>query len=221
MNILIKHENSGKYFSSAFSEFGFNTTLIDTQMIVDTLNRDIHTMTYNILILDTQDKDSFDMAKFVKKRYNMGVVFISKNESLDMKLKAFTSGADDYILSKTSILEIVARLRSICSRCSGNIHTTQKIVGDIKIDYAKREISRAGKIMSLTTKEFQILDYLIANKNILLTRSHLKEHLWGIDFVSDTNIVDVYVARVRRKIDNDYDKKYITTVRGSGYIFKI
>ena len=93
-------------------------------------------------------------------------------------------------------------------------------VRDLKLDYLTREVYRGEKKIDLTSKEFALLEYFMRNRNIVLTRTVLKEQIWGIDFISDTNIVDVYVTYLRNKIDRGYDSKFFYTVRGAGYILK-
>lgn len=222
MNILIKQNNREKlkYFELSLKEFGHNVNILESFDFIENLE-DIST--YDILILDIGAKklENLEIASYIRNNFpHIGIVFISDSTDLDMKIRAFQSGADDFIDTSISIVEILARLKSIYNRCNReNIINTIE-VGDLILNYDTREAKREDKNIVLTTKEFLLLEYFMKNKNILLTRNLIKEHIWGIDFTSDTNIVDVYVTKLRNKIDRGFEKKLLRTIRGAGYILK-
>lgn len=219
MNILIT--KNMEYVILSLKEFGHNINYIEPINIVDGFH-DISS--YDIIILDTDNHsiESCEIATFIKNKCkNMGIVFISSDNSLKTKINAFNSGADDYITDDMPIIEIIARLKALYHRCRCNFTPDNKLIlGELTLDYETREAKRNDDIITLTTKEFLLLEYFMKNKNILLTRNQIKEHIWGIDFINETNIVDVYITKLRNKIDKDYNYKFFHTIRGSGYIFK-
>ena len=129
------------------------------------------------------------------------------------------AGADDYLIKPFAFSELLARIRAIFRRNTegnDNILTAE----NLKMDLVKRIVSRDDQIIELTTREFNLLEYFIENKNTVLTRMMITEKVWNINFISDTNVVDVYINHLRKKVDKTFDKKLIHTVRGVGYILK-
>ena len=139
------------------------------------------------------------------------------------KVKAFNYGADDYITKPFVFIELLARIKAITRRLHKNeviVNNNMLVVRELTLNYLTREVYRGDKKIDLTSKEFSLLEYFMRNRNIVLTRTVLKEQIWGIDFISDTNIVDVYVTYLRSKIDKGYENKFFHTIRGAGYILK-
>jgi DNA-binding response OmpR family regulator len=130
-------------------------------------------------------------------------------------------GANDYITKPFQIEELLARIRVHLRKPVQKDATGELLsVGDLAVNLNGHEVKRAGKLIELTPREFDLLVCLLKNKNIVLTREQLIEQVWGFDYYGDTNVVDVYVRYLRQKIDKDYDIAYILTVRGVGYTIK-
>lgn len=223
MNILIsqRDEKDAQYLEIAFKELGHRTNYIDTLDSIESLE---NLSSYDLVILDTivGDISGIEVCKHIRESdKNIVIIFISDNDDTAIKIKAFDSGADDYITRPFAFAELVARVKSIIRRKNPTEDGESILkVGDLILNYHTREVKRGDKLIELTTKEFLLLEYFMKNRNILLTRTLIREHIWGIDFLSDTNIVDVYITRLRNKIDKGYTNKFFYTIRGAGYMLK-
>ena len=223
MNILIsqRDEKDAQYLEIAFKELGHRTNYIDTLDSIESLE---NLSSYDLVILDTVvgDISGIEVCKHIRESdKNIVIIFISDNDDTAIKIKAFDSGADDYITRPFAFAELVARVKSITRRKNPTEDGESILkVGDLILNYHTREVKRGDKLIELTTKEFLLLEYFMKNRNILLTRTLIREHIWGIDFLSDTNIVDVYITRLRNKIDKGYTNKFFYTIRGAGYMLK-
>lgn len=224
MNILINQcdEKSGEYIVRGFMEFGHRVNFVKNLEVLGSLE---NLETYDLIILDTfvEGVSGVDICKSIfQKNKKIGVIFISDDEQIKTKVKAFEAGADDYLVRPFSFAELVARMTAIMRRKQLVFSEDEGIlrIGELLLNYHTREVKRESKKIELTAKEFLLLEYFMKNKNILLTRTLIKEHIWGIDFISDTNIVDVYITRLRNKIDKGFKTKFFYTIRGAGYMFK-
>jgi DNA-binding response OmpR family regulator len=135
------------------------------------------------------------------------------------KILGLDSGADDYLAKPFDFNELLARIRALLRRPK---EKKEEIItaGDISIDGSKHIVVKAGKVLELTLKEYAILEFLIRNKGIVISREQLLEHCWDLSFESFSNIVDVYIKRLRKKMSPDNYEKYIQTIRGIGYKFR-
>jgi DNA-binding response OmpR family regulator len=131
------------------------------------------------------------------------------------------SGADDYMVKPFSLAELNARIRTLARRNTNNGQPLNLLqVGDLSINMSEKSVTRANKPVDLTATEYRLLEFLVKNKNHMLSRIEILEHVWSIDFNMGTNVVDVYINYLRKKIDKDFDVKLIHTVVGMGYILK-
>jgi two-component system copper resistance phosphate regulon response regulator CusR len=147
------------------------------------------------------------------------ILLLSARSDTNVKVKGLDAGADDYLTKPFAFEELVARIRALLRR--GNIVSEPVLsLADLTLDPATREVRRAGSEIPLTVKEYALLEYLLRNKRRILTRTSIIEHVWDIHFDSDTNLVDVYIRYLRRKIDEPFDDKLIQTVRGVGYVLR-
>jgi DNA-binding response OmpR family regulator len=147
------------------------------------------------------------------------VLILTARSELDQKVRGLDAGADDYLTKPFAIEELVARVRALLRRGTGEAAGVLQ-VDDLLLNPATREVTRGGKRIELTTKEYALLEYLMRSAGRVLTRPMIAEHVWDHDFDTFTNVIDVYVNYLRNKIDRGQERKLIQTVRGSGYTLK-
>lgn len=179
---------------------------------------------YDLLILDIllPGMSGMDILKAVRREgLTVPVLMLTAKDKIEDKVAGLDSGADDYLTKPFAIAELLARVRSLLRRTSETKSSLLQ-VGDISVNTATHEVSRAGEPINLTPKEYAILEFLLYNKNRVLSRLSIAEHVWGdnFDLFSMTNFVDVHVKNLRKKLHDDLDKKLIQTVHGVGYIIR-
>ena len=135
------------------------------------------------------------------------------------KIKTLDLGADDYLVKPFALDELLARIR-VMMRHGSSAPVNTISVGDLVVDCAARTVTRAGKPINLTAKEFDVLEYMVRNVNTVLSRDRMTQHLWSFDYEGGSNVIDVYIRYLRKKIDDGHDKKLIHTVRGAGYVLR-
>lgn len=177
---------------------------------------------YDLIILDIMlpSKNGIEICKEAREQQiTTPIILLTARDSLSDKVQGLDSGADDYIVKPVEFAELLARVRSILRRPK-TACLTKIISGGLVLDPAGREVYLDGKNVNLTSKEFAILEYLMRNAGIVLNREQILSHVWDQSFDSFSNVVDVHIASLKKKIDNRKDDKYIETVRGTGYRFK-
>lgn len=177
---------------------------------------------YDAIILDIMmpKADGFYvLEKLREKGKTTPVIFLTAKDSVADRVKGLDSGANDYIVKPFSFDELLARIRAV-TRVSFNMASNVLRIDDLELDCASHTVKRAGKEIILSSKEFALLEHLMRNKGIVLSREHIENHIWGFEYEGGTNVVDVYISYLRKKIDGASDKKLIRTVRGSGYTIK-
>ena len=149
----------------------------------------------------------------------MPVLFLTARDSVDDRVLGLDSGANDYLVKPFSLDELSARVRALTRNAFGE---TKNVIGiaDLEMDLSSHKVTRGGKEIELSAKEYQLLEYMLHNKDIVISREKIENHIWNYDYEGGTNVVDVYVSYLRKKIDGDSDVKLIHTVRGSGYVIK-
>lgn len=176
---------------------------------------------YDLIILDWMlpVMDGITVCKKIREfSKDVPILFLTAKETAFDKVAGLDAGADDYLSKPFSFMELLARIRALLRRGS---RTADKLsVDDLEINVAERKVLRGGKQIDLSNKEFAILEYLVRNKNRLINRATLTEHVWNIDFDRGTNLIDVYINYIRKKLDIGSRKQLIHTVRGAGYILK-
>ena len=166
-------------------------------------------------------KDGFEVLKEIRTaKVKVPILSLTAKSDVEDRITGLNLGADDYLPKPFAFSEVLARLRALIRRSSPGDFGSVITVSDLKMDLLGRRVWRENKEILLTNKEFQLLEYLMRNKGRVLSRVILTEHIWDIHFDSDTNIVDVVINRLRRKIDSGFSKKLIHTIRGVGYVLK-
>jgi len=147
------------------------------------------------------------------------IIMVTAKDTIEDKVIGLDSGADDYITKPFAFEELLARIRAVFRKKSAAKSSTLQIA-DLSLDPVTHKVSRGGKNIILTTKEHALLEYLMRNAGKVITRTMISEHVWDADFDTFTNVIDVYINYLRKKIDTGYKNKLIQTVRGRGYILK-
>lgn len=177
---------------------------------------------YDLVILDIMmpKVDGFEVIKKLRDKGNhTSVLMLTARDSADDKVKGLDLGADDYIVKPFDFNELMARIRAVVRRKYGN-SSNKLVIGDLILDTSEKSVTRAGKQIELTGKEYKVLEYLMQSKNRILSRDQIKEHVWDFDYEGDSNIIDVLIKNIRKKIDIEDGKQIIYTKRGLGYVIK-
>lgn len=177
---------------------------------------------YDGIILDIMipKKDGWEVLKELRAKNNhTPVLMLTARDAIDDRVKGLDLGADDYMVKPFAFEELLARIRVMMRRKPGFL-TNKLIVGDLTLDRNMKQVFRDGKEIKLSAKEFMILEYFMRNPGIVLSRSQIEQNAYNYDFDGASNVIDVYIRYLRKKIDEGYDKKYIHTVRGLGYVLR-
>ena len=150
---------------------------------------------------------------------NTPVLLLTAKDSVADRVIGLDAGAQDYLVKPFAFEELLARIRVMTRTASGSTTDVFEIA-DLTLDTLSHKVVRNGNEIALSAKEFDILEYMIRNKDIVLTREKIENHVWNFDYSGGTNVVDVYIRYLRKKIDDDYDKKLIHTIRGKGYVLR-
>lgn len=155
-----------------------------------------------------------------RQRVNTPVIILSARRSVDDRVRGLQTGSDDYLTKPFSFSELIARVQALIRRATNTPKPTRLAVGDMVIDLLTREVTRAGKKIYLQPREFALLEYLMRNPGRMISKTMIMEHIYDYNFDPQTNVVDVLICRLRDKIDRDFMKKMIHTIRGVGYVLK-
>ncbi len=178
---------------------------------------------YDLIVLDIMlpKKDGLAVCHSLRvKRINTPILMLTAKDSVEDKVRGLDSGADDYQIKPFAFSELLARVRALIRR-EAMTKTSKLQVGDLVLDTISREVWRGDKKIDLTTKEYSILEFFMRHPNAVITRTMLEENIWNYEFDSISNIIDVYIRRLRRKTDGDSEDSLIQTVRGAGYRMKV
>lgn len=223
MKILVVEDElkTGTYVQQGLVEAGF---------VVD-LDRDgtdgLHhalTEAYDLIILDVMlpGMSGWQILEGIRRAgKDVPVLFLTARDYVDDRVKGLELGADDYLVKPFAFSELLARIRTLLRRGIRSKEAEILRAADLELDLLRRRVSRGGKRIELTVKEFALLELLLRRQGEVLPRSLIASQVWDMNFDSDTNVIDVAVRRLRVKIDDDFDAKLIHTVRGMGYVLEV
>ena len=179
---------------------------------------------YAAVILDIMmpKADGLTVLKSIrKKKKNIPVLLLTAKDSIEDRVTGLDLGADDYLVKPFAFEELLARIRVMIRKsASGGAQTNIIEIADLTVDLNTRKVLRAGNEIELSSKEFSILRYLALNQGIVLSREKIEQNIWNYDYMGSSNVIDVYIRYLRRKIDAPFEKKLIHTVRGAGYVLR-
>ena len=182
----------------------------------------ISTSSYDVIIMDVMmpKMDGYTVVKHMREEGNKTpVLFLTAKDALEDKVSGLNLGADDYLVKPFEFEELVARIYALARR-GRNQAVEDIIAGPLRINQKSRSVLLNGTPVTLTTKEFDLLFYLASNQNIVLSRQQILDHVWEYDYESYSNLIDVYIKDLRKKVDIDESFKLIQTIRGVGYMFR-
>ena len=179
------------------------------------------TQQYDVIVLDIMlpGRDGLSILKNLRKqRNNVPVIVVTARSELDERLEGLNLGADDYLTKPFFVEELIARLHAVARRGGERLSVLQQ--GDLTVNLITREVQIGDKALELTVREFSLLEYLMRAPGRVYTRTQMLEHVWGYDFDPSTNLVDVHIQRLRKKLNAEDRERYVETVRGVGYRFR-
>jgi DNA-binding response OmpR family regulator len=227
MNILVIEDEQkvAAFLKNGLEEQGYTVDLAYDGYTGEklALNKD-----YNIILLDViiPHTNGIDLCKKIKTiKSDLPILMLTALGTTDDKLIGFDAGADDYLIKPFEFRELLARIKALTKRSSGNNNQPYQApnilkVGDLQLDIDKKVALRGDRTISLTAKEFSLLEYLMKNKGRVISRLAIAEHVWDVNFDTGTNVVEVYVNILRKKIDKDFPNKLIQTRIGLGYVIQ-
>ena len=221
MRILICEDEKdvNRLLKQRLSEEGYSVdTCFDGQSALDYVDA----TDYDLIVLDVMMPilDGYSVVTNLRENGNqVPVLMLTAKDQISDRVKGLDLGADDYLIKPFSFDELLARMR-VLLRKHTSFRTTIYTVADLVLHTDTHEVTRNGKAITLSAKEFSLLEYMMKNKNIVLSREKLETHIWNYDFTGESNVIDVYIRYLRKKIDEGYEQKLIHTVRGVGYVLK-
>ncbi|OUM00087.1 heavy metal response regulator transcription factor [Variovorax sp. JS1663] len=220
MHILVVEDEQklGEYLRKGLAESGFSVEL--SRDGIEGKNMAL-TGNYDALVLDVMlpGIDGFKVLEAVRKSSAMPVLMLTARDDVEDRVKGLESGADDYLAKPFAFTELLARVRALLRR--GPLQEAARhTLDDLQLDLTTRKANRGGKRLDLTAKEFALLSLLLRRQGQVLSRAVLADQVWGMNFDSETNVVEVAIRRLRSKIDDPFDVKLLHTVRGMGYVLE-
>lgn len=180
---------------------------------------------FNLIILDINlpGMNGYDLCKAIRSvNEHIPVLMLTAMSTMNDKTQGYDAGADDYMVKPFEFKELLLKIRSLLKRSMGRNLPVGNVLkaSDLEINLDSKEVKRDNRLINLTAKEFQLLEYLLRNKNRLVTRVDIAINVWDVDFETNTNVIDVYISYLRNKVDKHFDHKLIQTHVGMGYILK-
>lgn len=221
MRILLAEDEKdlNSIVSKKLSSEGYSVdSCYDGQAAIDILSY----TDYDAVILDIMmpKADGFAVLSYIRESgKTTPVLFLTAKDAVSDRVKGLDSGANDYLVKPFSLEELSARIRAM-TRTSFGTSSSVITVADLELDTAGKTVKRGGREITLSAKEYSLLEYLMLNRGKILSRDKIEDHIWNFDYEGGTNVVDVYISYLRKKIDDGFDKKLIHTVRGRGYVIR-
>ncbi|WP_013324878.1 response regulator transcription factor [Gloeothece verrucosa] len=221
MRILLVEDEPGiaQFISQGLKETGY---VVDIAPDGQQGKNYVDAVEYDIIILDIMlpKIDGLKLLGEIRaKKVSVPILLLTARDSVEDRVKGLNQGADDYMVKPFAFSELLARIRALQRRPPLQFNTVLAL-GDLTMDLVTREVKRGDKLIDLSPLEFKLLEYLLRNCNQVLTRTQIGEQVWNLDFYSNSNVVDVYVGYLRRKIDRGFQRPLLHTVRGVGYCMK-
>ena len=221
MRVLIIEDEikTAEYLQQGLSECGY---IVDYALTGTDGIHLFQTQSYALVLLDVNlpEKDGWAVLKEIRRTSDARIMMLTASGRLSNKVKGLDLGADDYLVKPFEFPELVARVRFLLRRSEKITEPEILKVADLEIDPARHRAHKAGHRIDLTTKEFLLLQLLMRNVGLVMTRTQIISLIWDINFDCDTNVVDVSIRRLRAKIDEPFEKKLIYTLRGVGYVLE-
>tara|TARA_R110002167_G_scaffold29239_2_gene97646 strand:- start:9793 stop:10482 length:690 start_codon:yes stop_codon:yes gene_type:complete len=219
MRLLVVEDETktADYLRQGLTEAGFAVSLARNGLDGHHLAM---TESFDLIILDVMlpDVDGWRILQSLREaKLATPVLFLTARDSVDDRVKGLELGADDYLIKPFAFVEVLARVRSLLRRTQAPVVQDELQVADLEVNLLKRRVTRAGKRINLSHKEFCLLELLMRRQGEVLPRSIIASQVWDMNFDSDTNVIDVAIRRLRSKIDDEFEPKLIHTVRGMGY----
>lgn len=223
MKILIVEDEpkTGDYLRQGLREAGFGVDLASDGLAGLQLAQE---QDFDLLILDVMlpGINGWQLLQRLREQgHQVPVLFLSARDQVEDRVKGLELGADDYLVKPFSFAELLARVRTILRRGRSGVEVTALQVADLELDLLRRRVSRAGKRIELTAKEFALLELLMRRHGEVLPRSLIASQVWDMNFDSDTNVIEVAMRRLRAKVDEGFEPRLIQTVRGMGYVLEV
>mgnify|MGYP006175569661 FL=1 len=223
MKILIVEDEpkTGDYLRQGLREAGFGVELASDGLAGLQLAQE---QDFDLLILDVMlpGLNGWQLLQRLREQgHQVPVLFLSARDQVEDRVKGLELGADDYLVKPFSFAELLARVRTILRRGRSGVEATALQVADLELDLLRRRVSRAGKRIELTAKEFALLELLMRRHGEVLPRSLIASQVWDMNFDSDTNVIEVAMRRLRAKVDEGFEPRLIQTVRGMGYVLEV
>lgn len=223
MRLLIVEDEvkTGDYLRQGLQEAGYSTDLVRNGP--DGLHLAL-TGDYDLIVLDVMlpGMDGWQILRTLRQTGKlMPVLFLTARDQVEDRVKGLELGADDYLVKPFAFSELLARLRTLLRRGRSGAEPTALKVADMELDLLRRRVTRAGKRIDLTAKEFALLELLLRRQGEVLPRSLIASQVWDMNFDSDTNVVEVAIRRLRSKIDDPFETKLLNTIRGMGYVLEV
>lgn len=174
---------------------------------------------YDLIILDIMlpKIDGITVCRKLREnKVETPIIMLTARDTVEDRVKGLDAGADDYLIKPFAFGELIARIRALLRR-EKTVKSTKLVVGDLSMDPATHEVFRGDKEINLSSKEYRLLDYMMRRPGQVCTRTMIGEHIWGYNFTDDSNVIDVYISYLRKKVDNGFPNKLILTVRDVGY----
>lgn len=178
---------------------------------------------YDALILDIMlpHLDGLSLLRRLRAQgKTLPVLLLTARDAVEDRVAGLDAGADDYLVKPFAFEELAARIRVLLRRGSVELSSSTLSLEDLTMDLSSHQVTRGGKSIALSAKEYSILEYMLRNRGVVLSRERIEQHVWNYDYEGGSNVVDVYIRYLRKKIDADFDKKLLHTVRGSGYTLR-